>query len=199
MRFWRSFCVALALLVADAAALAADDITVEAQRRGTAVEISARATLQAPLELVWQTLTDYDRLSQFIPGMLRSRVIERRGPEAIVEQLGEARILFFAIPIEVTVVSIERPPVAIDVRVLKGNLKRLEGGYRIARPASGAPGTLLLRWEGIIEPDAPLPPLLGEAIMRANIEDQFVGMVREIERREALRRQAVGEGDRERK
>ena len=38
------------------------------------------------------------------------------------------------------------------------------------------------------KPATPLPPLLGVAVMRVCIEDQFTGMVREIERREALRR-----------
>jgi hypothetical protein len=33
-----------------------------------------------------------------------------------------------------------------------------------------------------------LPPLIGELLVRANIEDQFLGMVREIERRAAERR-----------
>lgn len=167
-----------------ACAGAADDLAVEATRRGSAVEVNARATLDAPYALVWATLTDYNRLAEFIPGMHRSRLIEQRGNDAIVEQFGEAKFLFFSFPIEVTVVSTSRPPNGIDIRLLKGNLKRLDGGYRI-EPAGGK---ILLRWNGLIEPDTYLPPLLGEAVMRANIEDQFTGMVTEIERREALRR-----------
>ena len=176
--------LAIAFLQAGAAA-AADDLTVDAFRRGAAVEVIARATLHAPQELVWRTLTDYDQLASFIPGMLKSRVIERRGPAAIVEQFGEVRFLFFRFPIEVTLSSVELPPDVIEVRVLKGNLRRLEGGYRIERGA--APDSLVLHWRGLIQPDAPLPPLLEEVIMRANIEDQFAGMVREIERRQAER------------
>lgn len=168
---------------------AADDIEVEATRRGPAVEVRAHATVDAPLALVWSTLTDYNRLAEFIPGMHKSRILEWRGNEAIVEQVGEARFLFFTFPIEVTVSSTSRPPHAIDVRVLKGNLRRLDGGYRIEPSGDGR---ILLRWNGLIEPDALLPPLLGEAVMRSNIEDQFTGMVREIERREALRRGASG-------
>ena len=173
----------LGILLAAQAAQGADDLTVETLRRGAAVEVVARATLHAPQELVWRTLTDYDLLASFIPGMLMSRVVERRGTVAIVEQIGEARVLFFRFPIEVTVASVEKPPDVLEVHVLKGNLRRLEGGYRIERGA--APGALVLYWRGLVEPDAPLPPLLGEAIMRANIEDQFSGMVREIERRAA--------------
>src|SRR6185295_20195222 len=68
----------------------ADDVSVEATRRDEALEVVCRALLDAPLDVVWRTLTDYDRLAEFIPGMRRSRVVERRGAVAVVEQLGEA-------------------------------------------------------------------------------------------------------------
>jgi len=158
---------------------------VEAYRRGPAVEVVARATLRAPHELVWRTLTDYDRLATFIPGLLKSRVIERRGPEVIIEQLGEVRFLVFSFPIEVTLASVEKPPNEIEAHALRGTLKQLEGGYRIER--GPVPGALVLHWRGLVQPAVSLPPLLGEVIMRANIEDQFAGMVREIERRQTER------------
>jgi len=176
------------LLSSTGAARAADDVSVEAARRGEALELVCRAMLEAPLDLVWQTLTDYDRLADFIPGMRRSRLVERRGAVAVVEQLGEAGFLFFTFPIEVTLASTERPPYALEVSMLKGNLKRLDGAYRI-EPQGG--GRILLTWNGIVEALS-MPPLLGELVMRLNIEDQFRGMVREIERREALRRGREG-------
>jgi ribosome-associated toxin RatA of RatAB toxin-antitoxin module len=167
-----------------APALAADDLTVDARRRGEALEVDCRATLVAPVELIWQTLTDYNRLSEFIPGMRRSRVIATRADGVVVEQSGEASFLFLSFPVDAVLVATERPPHAIDVRMEKGNLKRLEGGYRITpQPA----GRVLLSWSGVIEA-ASAPPLFGEFLMRASIEDQFRGMVREIERRDALRR-----------
>ena len=141
------------------------------------------ATLRAPLEVVWATLTDYNRLPKFVPGILRSHLVEYRGRAAIVEQLGEARFLFLSFPIDVTLASVESPPHAIDVHVLKGNLRKLDGGYRI-EPRSD--GRLTLRWRGLIEPAEPLPPLIGEFLMRLNVASQFFGMVDEIERRAAM-------------
>jgi carbon monoxide dehydrogenase subunit G len=170
------------------AARAAEDVSVESTRRDDALEVACRAILQAPADLVWQTLTDYDRLAEFIPGMRSSRLIERRGAVAVVEQSGEAGFLFLSFPIEVTLASTERPPHDLAVRMLKGNLKRLEGAYRI-EPQSG--GRILLTWTGIVEAMS-MPPLLGEFVMRSNIDDQFRGMVREIERRAALRREREG-------
>jgi len=180
---WRA--LALSLLLSCAGAHAAEELSVEAARRDDALEVACRALLEAPVELVWQTLTDYGRLAEFIPGLRRSRVIEQRGAVSVVEQSGEARFLFLAFPIEVTLASRERPPYSIEASMLKGNLKRLQGVYRI-EPQRG--GRVLLTWTGVIEAVS-LPPLLGEIVMRGMIEDQFRGMVQEIERR------AAGKGD----
>ena len=175
---------------ADVAYAAADNITIEAEQQGRAVAIEARALLVAPLPLIWETLTDYDRLSTFIPGMHVSRVIERRGAATTVKQLGVAGFLFVTHPIDVVVESLEKPPHVIEVRVLSGNLKRLDGRYQI-EPVAQAPGNFVLRWFGVIEPIDSLPPLVGMPILRANIDDQFRGMVREIERRAQLPRAEV--------
>ncbi len=177
-------CGCLFLLCCVGPARSAEDVSVEATRRDEALEVVCRALLDAPQEVVWQTLTDYGRLAEFIPGMRSSRLVERRGAVAVVEQTGDAGFLFFRFPIEVTIESTERPPHALEARMLKGNLKRLEGAYRI-EPRAG--GRILLTWTGIIEALA-MPPLLGELVMRSNIEDQFRGMVQEIDRRQALRR-----------
>jgi hypothetical protein len=175
----------LAALLAASAARAAEDVSVETLRRGTVVEVTCRATVSAPRELIWRTLTDYNRLAEFIPGMLKSRVLDARGPVSVVEQQGEARFLFFTSPIDVTVTTTDRPPDRIEVQLIRGNLKRLEGTYRIEDLGHGR---FVLHWHGLIEPAAPMPPLIGELLMRANIANQFEGMVEEIERREARRR-----------
>lgn len=172
------------LCTAAASVSAAEAVSVETTRRDSAVEVRAHALLDATYGTVWSTLTDYNRLAEFIPGMKSSRVVEQRDDSVVVAQEGEVRFLFFAFPIRVTLISTARPPDALDVRLLKGNLRRLDGGYRLEQTA---PGKIVLRWNGLIEPES-LPPLLGELVMRANVENQFTGMVREIERREALRR-----------
>lgn len=182
----------LLALVAASAARAAEDLSVETLRRGEALEVTCRATVRAPRDLIWRTLTDYNRLTEFVPGMLKSRVLEARGSVSVVEQQGEARFLFFTWPIDVTVTTTDRPPDLIEMRLLRGNLKRLEGAYRIEELDDGR---FRLHWHGLIEPAEPMPPLIGELLMRANIANQFEGMVQEIERRERQRREsAPGKG-----
>lgn len=163
---------------------AASDFSVRTEKHGNEVHVDAHATLNVPLQLIWETLTDYNRLPDFIPGISKSRLLEYRGTAAIVEQLGEAGFLFFKVPIDVVVESLELAPRVIEVRVLKGNLKKLDGRYQIDVGATPA-DPIVLRWRGVIEPEKTLPPLFGEMILRSNVTDQFRGMVREIERRHA--------------
>lgn len=184
MRLIRFACWLLVLCAATSHA--AGEIKVEAARKGEFIDVRAYASIDAHLSVIWMTLTDYDRLPEFIPGLRRSKVIGRRGNTVTVEQSGEARFLMFTFPIDVTLEAVEKPPSSIHVRAVSGNLRHFEGGYSVesdpARPGK------VLRWEGTIIPDVSLPPLIGEVVMRMRIEDQFTGMVREIERREAARR-----------
>src|SRR5664279_4638672 len=114
-------------------AVGAENLLVQTSLQGSAVVINAHATIQAPLTLIWSTLTDYNSLSEFIPGMDKSHVIERKGGTATVEQHGSAGFLFFSSPINVVVDSIEEPPYIIGVKKIKGNIKQLEGHYQIDR------------------------------------------------------------------
>jgi ribosome-associated toxin RatA of RatAB toxin-antitoxin module len=172
------------VLAASSIAVAADnEVRVSADTEGAAVHVEAIAILRAPLALVWQTLTDYDHLSTFVPGMKKSRVVDRRGVAAIIEETGEARFLLFSYPIDVTVSSEEYPPHSIRVHALKGNLKKLDGGYEIV-PLDG--GEIRLTWRGVIEPDIFLPVFVTKPLLRSVVEMQFRGMVAEIGRRSAL-------------
>lgn len=176
--------VALWMFLPHPRAQAAENMSVEAERRDGGLQVVCRALLRAPPALIWQTLTDYARLADFIPGMRSSRVLSQHGAVTVIEQSGEARFMFVAFPIEVTLASTERPPFAIEAKLLKGNLKRLDGAYRIDPQAGGG---AVLTWTGVVEAES-MPPLIGELLLRSSIEDQFGGMVREIERRDALRR-----------
>jgi ribosome-associated toxin RatA of RatAB toxin-antitoxin module len=174
---------ALLLCIAHAGALAAEDLSVEAERQGEGVDIRARATVAAPLPLVWEVLTDYEALPRFIPGIVRSSVLERRGNRVLIEQAGAARFLVFSFPIEIRLDVTENPPQWIMSHAAGGNLRRMSGRYDIE--ADAARGTCTLRYRGAIEPDFALPPLVGIAAMRGMVEEQFTAMIAEIERRAA--------------
>lgn len=182
----RNFALLLLLACAAVLAGAAEAVQVQARRQGDAVQVQAQATVKAPHALIWETLTDYEHMAEFVPGIRSSRVLERRGATTTVEQVGTARLWFFRFTIDVVVETTEQPPHLIGIRVLRGNLKQLDGGYRLEK-IDGSDDEFLLRWEGVIEPDIAVPKVIAVPLLRATLAEQFAGMVREIERREALR------------
>ena len=173
--------MALALLVGQAGA--AEDLAVAVERKGPLFAVRARATVAAPMALVWRVLTDYERLPQFIPGISSSVVLLRNADRVIVEQRGEARFLVFSMPIEVRYEVQESPPYWIASRAVGGNLRRMSSRYDL-NPNAARPG-VRLDYTGEIEPDFDLPPLVGPFALRAMVEEQFTAMVDEIERRAA--------------
>jgi len=173
------------LLAAAPQACAQADFSVEAVRRGDAVEVRAHALLDAPVQLVWQVISDYERLPQFVPNLRRSVVIARNGNQLLVEQSGEARFAFFSVPIEVRLEVIEQPPDWIASRAVAGNLRRMSGRYELY--PDPARGSVQLRYFGAIEPGFELPPIVGVAALRSSVEQQFEAMVQEILRRAAER------------
>ena len=44
-------------------------ISLQVARHGDSFEVEAAAEFEAEVTLAWEVLTDYDRLSEFIPGM----------------------------------------------------------------------------------------------------------------------------------
>jgi uncharacterized protein YndB with AHSA1/START domain len=169
-----------ALLCALAAGVnAADELFVDAVRHGERFDLRAGALVAAPAALVWQVLTDYERLPRFVPGLSRSIVRLREGNRARVEQSGEARFLVFSYPIEVELEVVEAPTDWVESRAVRGNVRRMHGRYELHPQARG---TMLL-YSGEIVPDFHLPRFIGTAAVRSMVEQQFTAMVEEIERR----------------
>jgi hypothetical protein len=176
-----------------------DRVTVDVRRTGRRFEAEALLELAADARTVWDTITDYDALPRFMPGIRACRVIERT-PRArdhdhvLVEQRGEFRLLLFAQPITV-VLSIEEHRLRVaqakamrfDLGVFKDNaIDVFEGRYELTPfGARGAPPRVRLRYTALIGLRVPPPPAIGGIAVRQNLAAQLGGMVREIDRRRA--------------
>lgn len=165
------------LFLCAAAAVAAADVTVQATRDGEAVEVEAVADIAVALARAWEVLTDYNRLSQFVPDLHESRVVSREGARAVVEQKGVARFLFFTYPIEVRLAVTEYPHRRIESRAVAGNFRELRSVYTLEARQGG----VRLRYQGRLVPDFELP-LFHTYVLKSNVEATFRAMVEEIER-----------------
>lgn len=161
----------------------AADISLRAARHNGSFEVEATAEFEAEVTVAWGVLTDYNRLSEFIPGMHSSRIVSRSKRRVIVDQSGEARLLFLSFPIQVRLEVEEFPYQRIVSRAIEGNFKDLRGAYSLE--ARGR--RLLLHYSGSLTPDFSIPPLIGTILVRNTVEKRFGAMVDEILRRQRLR------------
>lgn len=161
----------------------AQQISIETAAEGDAVTVTASAQMQVEPRTVWSVISDYDHLAEFIPDMRSSRATWRFGDQLLVEQTGVFGILFFQQHVEVKLMVVEYPPRRIVAHAVGGNLKEMDGRYELeSLPA----GTIRLSYFGRLVPDFPVPPIVGNIMVRRLLSRQFSAMVKEIVRRDAL-------------
>lgn len=173
-------CLWLMLAFGAPAALSAAEVVVHASRHGDELYVEASAEFTADRYRVWQVLTDYDHLADFIPGMRVSRTLERRKGAAIVEQKGDVRLLFLHYPIEVTLAVDEFPYSRVVSHAVKGSFLEMYNAYYLEVQQD----QIRLRYVGRMTPDFLMPPLIGTIMFRKNVEVQFGALVDEILRRQ---------------
>ena len=159
-----------------------EGITLEAVWEGEFVAVTAGADLQVDAATAWSVLTDYDRFAEFIPDMVSSRIISRSRDAMVVEQRGEFGFLFFRQPMHLVLDVVLEPPRRILARSISGDLRDLAASFEI----SETPQALRLAYRARFLPAVSLPPFIGLAIVRHQMQRQFAAMVREIVRRGAL-------------
>jgi ribosome-associated toxin RatA of RatAB toxin-antitoxin module len=175
----RSFAFALLMLLVSAPAAGAE-IAVNVTRSGETFQVDASAEFSGTIARTWQVLTDYDRLAEFVPDMETSRVLSRNGNQVVVEQKGEARVLFFSFPIDLRLAVVERPYERVSSRAVAGNFREMRNTYSL----EAGQGRILLRYTGRMVPDFFVPPLIGTLAVKRNVETSFRALVEEIERRQ---------------
>ena len=157
-----------------------DGLRVDSSIDNGVVHVEVQTLIEAPHNLIWEVLTDYNRLAEYIPGMLSSRLLRYEGQTAFVEQHGVSELLFFKIPIDVVVKTIEFKPYSISIELVSGNLDYLSGGYHLTQ--IGDEDLWVLSWSGFLDPSLPIPNFIAERFIRNNIMSQFLGIISQIEK-----------------
>jgi carbon monoxide dehydrogenase subunit G len=113
------------------AAPSVDQAWVKADAGLTGIRISASMSVNADAKTVWETLTDYERLSEFIPSMTVSRVVSKPGRPTRVEQRADSGVFSFVMPDHVVLAMEENPPSHIRFRAVSGSVVAMSGEWRI--------------------------------------------------------------------
>ncbi|HXV11557.1 MAG TPA: SRPBCC family protein [Burkholderiales bacterium] len=171
----RLFLLPLLVLLAPARAA---EVTVDTTRSGAIFEVKASAEFKGSLSRAWQVLTDYERLAAFVPDLQVSRVVSRERNNALVDQKGAARLLFFSYPMDVRLAVTEYPYERVVSHSVAGNFRELRSTYTLAMRKDH----VFLQYSGRMIPDFYVPPLIGTWALRNSVESKFRALVDEMER-----------------
>ena len=175
----------LALLLMFAATAAfAQPIAVKVQTHGERVIVDVTANVAARREIVWDALTDYDHMPEFVTNLKSSTVLKRQGNQLVVEQAGEAKRAFLHFSFS-TIRSVELTPGSeIRSHLVRGDFKSYEFTTRLNGEAIG-PTTI--EHHGEYVPNAWVPPVVWPAMIETETRNQYTQLIAEMLRRTAVK------------
>ena len=161
-----------------------EDIVVKVRKEGPTVAVDVDCPVNAPWGVVWEVLTDYPNMPQFISNIQYSVIEEAAGDTLHVHQKGKAS----RGPISVTFDMVREvklvPQTEIQSRLISGDLKSSDFVTRIVRAADG----VHILNNGRYTPKVWVPPIIGPAVIEAETQKQFGEFRTEILRRSAMLR-----------
>lgn len=144
-----------------------------------AVDYATQALLPVTPRVVWEVLTDYDRIASFVPGLKASRLLSGPGEPLLLEQrlgIDAPAFRFDAL----VVLRVEELPIqAIRFEAVGGNLREMRGEWGIVDLGEGSRLAYRLR----MVPGFWLPPVLGPKLIRDRFRAQFDALTAEMMRR----------------
>lgn len=156
------------------------DVSVQCRHQeGRALyELHVSGLASATPQACWQVLTGYERLPAFVPGLLSSKMLSRTGQEAILEQEGIAGFLLFRQTIHLVVRVIEQPFSTLDISLISGDMQHYASHWALAPAAHGS--ATRISYSGSMVPDFFVPPLVGSAIIQADVRRMMTAVIAEI-------------------
>ena len=98
-------------------------------------QITAQLHIPHSVEQVWQVLTNYEALADFIPNLAQSRRLDRPNGGIRLEQVGSQRFLKLNFSARVVLDLEESFPQAINFCMVEGDFKEFSGSWNL-KPCS---------------------------------------------------------------
>ena len=122
--------------------------------------IRASISIPCSAEQLWQVLTDYDNLADFIPNLTTSRRLGASDSGTLLEQVGSQCFLNIKFCARVVLDMVEQFPHHLGFTMVEGDFKAFEGAWKL-EPCSDSTLTKLI-YELTVCPPRAIPVLLIE-------------------------------------
>jgi ribosome-associated toxin RatA of RatAB toxin-antitoxin module len=137
---------------------------------------SGRVLARGTRATTWQVLTDYNNFNRFLPNVASSRLLSSSGNRKVFEQVNSYFIKKFRVQIAAT----ETYPQQISFRVIKGDVKTLNGIWQI-QPAAN--NQVLIVHQVSVDPGPTPTRDLFFNVYKDTLDNTLVAVKKEVERR----------------
>ncbi len=179
--------MALAILLGPAwvAAVRANDQQVDVVETEGVYRITARFTVPATPAVAFAVLTDYETIPRVLPNVRTSRLLERTGRQALVEQQAVVRFMLFSTRIHL-LLSVDESPESLRFVDRSGkSFERYEGAWTLC--ATETEGRLEITYELTAKPTFEAPAFMIRRLMQRDASDQIRRLRAEMAARAAKR------------
>ena len=144
--------------------------------------LSVEARIEAPVEVVYRLITDYDHLHDINPAIQESRVLRTYSPaKHRIRTVTRVCVLFYCRDVAQTQDMVQSHGFVIvaDILPQDSDFQRGQGRWRLTAEGNAT----LLRFHAEIVPAFFMPPLIGPWLIRREMVNQMTEIVRLIEAR----------------
>jgi ribosome-associated toxin RatA of RatAB toxin-antitoxin module len=145
--------------------------------------LTAAIAIAAPIRQVWQVLTDYERLAEFIPNLRESTVVGEEDDCVLLRQVGVQNVLFLNFSATVTLKLRACCPERIDFAMTEGDFKEFCGAWELSSlssPIAENPQTRLTYTVTILPPRK-MPVRLVERRLKQDLATNLLAIRQQAE------------------
>ncbi|MEM9485869.1 MAG: SRPBCC family protein [Cyanobacteria bacterium P01_F01_bin.116] len=139
-------------------------------------QIVASVAVPRSLEQVWEILTDYERLADFVPNLTKSRLLTCPGGGIRLEQIGAQCFLNFKFCARVILDMTESFPQEIGFSMVEGDFKKFMGKWSLQPAMLGEQTATLLSYELVVQPPLAMPIQLIEHHICHNLTQNLLAI-----------------------
>lgn len=135
-----------------------ETVTVTAEKlQGRQRRITAQISIPQAIETVWQVLTDYEHLADFIPNLAKSRRLPDEDGQIRIEQIGAQCLFNLKFCARVVLQMQEQFPQQIGFEMVEGDFKGFNGAWKLAETSVDGQSGTLLTYELMVLPRLTMP------------------------------------------
>lgn len=133
----------LTLVLITPAAIAASPASASVTNgQGEFKNVSGRVTVDAPVDAVWQTITSYNDLKNYVPGYQESRILQANGNAKTV-QIGVKVSKFLPVMKYQVKINETKPAYQVNIQRISGDFKAITASYKLIPSANGVQTTIV--------------------------------------------------------